>query len=105
MGKLGDENHGQKRRFDFFGHNFYTPPIPLAIIAGPSMGDENNCGEKIKNVGLIVFGQHFQTPSPITIIAGPPQIRDIESSSNIFGNLLIAISNSRVPRLRWEGGW
>ncbi len=52
--------------------------------------------EKIENVSLI-FSNPSQSPQD-------PRIYDIESSSYIFRNLLSAISNSRVPRLRWEGG-
>ncbi len=73
-GEMGDENHGQKnqkRQFHFFDCNFCqsttntTPsPPPIAISAGPSMGEEN-CAEKIKNVGLIfsttIFISHLHS--------------------------------------------
>ncbi len=53
------------------------------------------------------------TPFPQLQSSQHPRIRDIESSSNIFGNLLITIAglsktqyaNSRVPQLWWEWGW
>ncbi len=111
----------------------HIPPPPIAIIAVPSMGDENHA-KKIKYVSLIFLAAIFTTQqllSPPPIIAGPctgdenhakkiknfsnfgrplssqssqdPRISNIESSSNIFGSLLIAISNSRVLQLRWEG--
>ncbi len=75
---------------------------PNAIIAEPSMGDEN-CAKKIENVGLIFSATIFITPPPLTQSPQDPRIRTIESS-NIFGNLLMAISNSRVRRFRWGEG-
>ncbi len=56
----------------------------------------------------LIFSARFLSPNhpyatPLITITQDPRIQDIESS-NIFGNLPMAISNSRVPRLRWEGG-
>ncbi len=68
------------------------------------MGDENHT-EKIENVGLIFSAAIFVLPlAPQSQSPQDPQMSDIESSSNIFGNLLLAISNSRVLQLRWDGG-
>ncbi len=48
------------------------------------------------------FSYDFHPPPPPLQSSQDPRICDIESASNIFGNLLITISNLRVPRLRWE---
>ncbi len=60
--------------------------------------------KKIENVGLIFLDAIFVIPPPPLQSSQDPQICDIESSSIIFGNLLVAISNLQVPQLRWEGG-
>ncbi len=60
------------------------------------MGDKNR-------VGLIFLATIFIIPRPPSQSPQDPRIRDIESSSNIFGNLLLAVSNSQVPRLQWKG--
>ncbi len=72
----------------------HNPPSSITIIARPSMGDENRA-KKIEN-SFDFFGRVFHPPCPLP--SQDLRIRNIESSSNIFGNLL-TISNSRVPRL------
>ncbi len=105
---MGDQNHGWKIEnvgliFSVASFIFQPPthsPRPIASIAGPSMGDENRA-ENIKNFGLIFSAAIPPLPFPLQS-SQDPRICHIKSSSNIFGNLLIAISNSRVPRLRWK---
>ncbi len=77
----------------------HTPPS-IAIIAGPSMGDKNRT-EKSKT-SVWFFPPQFCPSAPPLQSYHDRRIRNIESSSNIFGNLLIAISNSKAQQLRWE---
>ncbi len=106
--KLDDENRAQKnrkRRFNFFGRDSrhpttHTLPHPIAIIARPSMGDKNHA-KKIENVGLIFLEAIF-IPR-LSQFSQDPRICDIESS-NIFGNLLVAISNLRGSDYNGGGG-
>ncbi len=72
----------------------HSPSFPIAISAGPSKGDKNRA-EKIENCWFDFFRYDF---NHIPLQSGQdPWIRDIESSSNTFGNLLSAMSNSRSP--------
>ncbi len=66
------------------------------------MSDENR-SEKIENVGLIFSTAIFVPFPPTSPSSQDPRICDDESSSNIFGNLLITILNLRVPRLQGGG--
>ncbi len=64
---------------------------------GGKLGDKNRSW-KIENVGSIFSAAIFVTqpptnsPPPLSQSSQDPQIRDIESLSNIFGNLLITIA-------------
>ncbi len=57
---------------NFFGRNFHhrttrTLPHPIAIIAGPSLSDDNPT-EKIENVGWTLSATIVAPPSPIVSV-------------------------------------
>ncbi len=47
--KWNSDQKNQKRRFDFFGHNFCYPPTPIAIT-GPSNRDITSSSNSFKNL-------------------------------------------------------
>ncbi len=91
-----------KRQFDFFRSLFsslnhpHTFPFPL------QSAQDNRWVMKIVPKKSKMSSVWFLSAT-IFIAPSPYCNNAIESSSNIFGNLLIAISNLGIPRLQWEG--
>ncbi len=109
VGKLDDENRGQKNRkcwFDFFQSQFSSPnhthitPHPIAIIAGPSMGNENRPKKSTDVLDFLVsfsspHHPHTTTPHPIAIIAEDSMVvencaKKIENVGLTFSTVIFA---------------